>query len=295
MKESDDFSKLKLHETFQQFVPVKTEAKHSYIPQENIQGAQFDRFSEANSSLRAFSPNPYRNSPSFSHLTPSIANSPINPLSKIPKQKAFEVKETQKNDAYYRQFNPNVFQTKPELFLNSNSKQILEKSNLYPPIGTNPARQKDQKIQDYGQMKNGRHQFSTFGEINSDQGSVDNQNDSDEEGNNEKKKLNKGLKLLSVIVRDIVIEKQSTTYKEVAEIILRDTIRDEQLNMSHKTEILKEEQNIKRRVYDALNVLISAGILIKEGKKVRKNDNILKVKVNFKRSEINSMISKLVS
>lgn len=30
----------------------------------------------------------------------------------------------------------------------------------------------------------------------------------------------------------------------------------------------KEEQNIKRRVYDALNVLISLGVLIKEGRKI---------------------------
>jgi len=30
----------------------------------------------------------------------------------------------------------------------------------------------------------------------------------------------------------------------------------------------KEEQNIKRRVYDALNVLISLGALVKEGRKI---------------------------
>lgn len=30
----------------------------------------------------------------------------------------------------------------------------------------------------------------------------------------------------------------------------------------------KEEQNIKRRVYDALNVLISLGVLVKEGRKI---------------------------
>jgi hypothetical protein len=30
----------------------------------------------------------------------------------------------------------------------------------------------------------------------------------------------------------------------------------------------KEEQNIKRRVYDALNVLISLGVLLKEGRKI---------------------------
>ena len=42
-----------------------------------------------------------------------------------------------------------------------------------------------------------------------------------------------------------------------------------EINLSkNKKEGGKEEQNIKRRVYDALNVLISSGILKKEGKKV---------------------------
>jgi hypothetical protein len=122
--------------------------------------------------------------------------------------------------------------------------------------------------------------------------------DMDDEGEGadrgSKKKFNKGLKLLSVIVRDIVVEKQSTTYKEVADIILRDTIKFENLNMYSQGVIAKEEQNIKRRVYDALNVLISAGILIKEGKKVRKNEVNKKIKINMKRMEINTLKSKIV-
>lgn len=127
----------------------------------------------------------------------------------------------------------------------------------------------------------------------SESGESNDAQDSDED-NPDKRKLNKGLKMLSIVVRDIVIEKQTTTYKEVADIILRDTIRDEQLTSYNKSEILKEEQNIKRRVYDALNVLISAGILLKDGKKVRKNDNLSKIKINLKRSEISSMQTKIV-
>ena len=49
-----------------------------------------------------------------------------------------------------------------------------------------------------------------------------------------KKKFNKGLKMLSVIVKDIVIEKKCTTYKEVAEIILKDSIKYDNLNLSSK-------------------------------------------------------------
>ena len=97
-----------------------------------------------------------------------------------------------------------------------------------------------------------------------------------------------------MIVKDIVVEKKETTYKEVADIILRDTIKFENLNLNHKIEIAKEEQNIKRRVYDALNVLISAGILIKAGKMVRKNKNNKEIIVNLKRLDVQTLSSKIV-
>lgn len=132
-----------------------------------------------------------------------------------------------------------------------------------------------------------RSQLLTSHSITSDN------HESDEELSS-KYKNNKGLKLLSVSVRDIVIEKQSTTYKEVADSILKEMMKMERFKGGLKTDLAREEQNIKRRVYDALNVLISAGILIKEGKKVRKNESFLKIKVNCKRSEINSFNAKIV-
>lgn len=109
-----------------------------------------------------------------------------------------------------------------------------------------------------------------------------------------RRRFNKGLKLLSVVVRDIVVERQSTTYKEVADVILRDSVALEGLRAQGPGELAREEQNIKRRVYDALNVLISAGVLIKEGKRVRKNEVNKKIKVNMKRMETNSLRSRLV-
>lgn len=127
----------------------------------------------------------------------------------------------------------------------------------------------------------------------------DDDEDEDEDGGNGRgggrRKFNKGLKLLSVIVKDIVVEKMATTYKEVADIILKDTIKFENLHLNSKLEIAKEEQNIKRRVYDALNVLIAAGVLIKEGKFVRKNTNNKKIIVNMKRLDANTFSSKIVS
>lgn len=127
---------------------------------------------------------------------------------------------------------------------------------------------------------------------------IDDDDDDDDDGNGRgggKRKFNKGLKLLSVIVKDIVVEKQLTTYKEVADIILKDTIKFENLNLNTKLEISKEEQNIKRRVYDALNVLIAAGVLIKEGKYVRKNTDNDKIIVNLKRLDAHTFTSKIVT
>lgn len=47
--------------------------------------------------------------------------------------------------------------------------------------------------------------------------------------------------MLSVIVKDIVVERRVTTYKEVAEIILKDSIKYDNLNLCSKQEIAKEE------------------------------------------------------
>lgn len=47
--------------------------------------------------------------------------------------------------------------------------------------------------------------------------------------------------MLSVIVKDIVVEKKVTTYKEVAEIILKDSIKYDNLKLSSQQAIAKEE------------------------------------------------------
>jgi len=114
----------------------------------------------------------------------------------------------------------------------------------------------------------------------------------------------RGLKILSVKVFEIVYIKQKTTYKEVAlELIkqmrLNNEMKDIILTCSsgkkeeeeeeeeaeeeasdgdsqedHSSEEqpikakLKWEKNVKRRVYDALNVLYASGILIKQGKNI---------------------------
>ena len=71
------------------------------------------------------------------------------------------------------------------------------------------------------------------------------------------------MKKLSIRVKEIVNEYQTTTYKEVAERIIQDEIKSKKIINGRISSATKEEQNIKRRVYDALNVLIALGILRK--------------------------------
>ena len=72
----------------------------------------------------------------------------------------------------------------------------------------------------------------------------------------------RGLRALSLRVRDLVYEKQITTYKEVSEELIADIYASEGLDET------TEDKNIKRRVYDALNVLLSSGVIAKVGKEV---------------------------
>lgn len=74
-----------------------------------------------------------------------------------------------------------------------------------------------------------------------------------------------GLKALSWKVKDIVERLGSSTYQEVADCLVREEID------------LKAEKNIRRRVYDALNVLIAVGVLKKDLKTV---EPIRKLQIN---------------
>lgn len=69
---------------------------------------------------------------------------------------------------------------------------------------------------------------------------------------------------------EIVLTLRSASYKEVANKLVDELNHEkeaDQLIMRSRIEE-KDEQNIKRRVYDALNVLIALGVLRKEGRKI---------------------------
>lgn len=70
----------------------------------------------------------------------------------------------------------------------------------------------------------------------------------------------RGLKKLSVKVKELVSKNNVTTYKEVADELINSLYDDEERQ--------REEKNIRRRVYDALNVLGAAGVIAKKGKQV---------------------------
>lgn len=70
----------------------------------------------------------------------------------------------------------------------------------------------------------------------------------------ENKKSLKGLRSLSESVYEIVLELKVTNYKEVADRLVA-TLYEKGGN---DESLMKDEQNVKRRVYDSLNVLISA-------------------------------------
>lgn len=75
-------------------------------------------------------------------------------------------------------------------------------------------------------------------------------------------KNSRGLKNLSIKVRELVVRSKETTYKDIADQILKEMKR----NKANWIDNEKEEQNIKRRIYDALNVLVATEIFKKKGK-----------------------------
>eukprot|EP01129_Flabellula_baltica_P000520 TRINITY_DN10510_c0_g1_i1.p1 TRINITY_DN10510_c0_g1~~TRINITY_DN10510_c0_g1_i1.p1 ORF type:complete len:338 (-),score=62.98 TRINITY_DN10510_c0_g1_i1:42-1055(-) len=81
-------------------------------------------------------------------------------------------------------------------------------------------------------------------------------------GKRKKRKTNKGLRLFSGKVCDIVEMKKTTTYNEVAEDLIKE------LNSGDEK---VDGKNIKRRVYDALNVLTAMNIITKNKKVITWN------------------------
>mmetsp|Transcript_48389 Transcript_48389/g.92571 ORF Transcript_48389/g.92571 Transcript_48389/m.92571 type:complete len:343 (+) Transcript_48389:387-1415(+) len=78
-------------------------------------------------------------------------------------------------------------------------------------------------------------------------------------------KSSKGLRHFSLKVCEKVKERHRTTYNEVAEDLV---LEFGQLAASEDSKVEFDEKNIRRRVYDALNVLMALDIIVKEKKEI---------------------------
>lgn len=77
-------------------------------------------------------------------------------------------------------------------------------------------------------------------------------------------KVNKGLRHFSMKVCEKVKEKGTTTYNEVADELVEDEMRRVEVSGDRSF----DQKNIRRRVYDALNVLMAMNIIAKEKKEI---------------------------
>lgn len=74
-------------------------------------------------------------------------------------------------------------------------------------------------------------------------------------------KAGRGLRHFSMRVCEKVKEKGKTTYNEVADELVKEEFKEDSANCDQK--------NIRRRVYDALNVLMAINIISKDKKEIR--------------------------
>jgi transcription factor Dp-1 len=78
-------------------------------------------------------------------------------------------------------------------------------------------------------------------------------------------KASRGLRHFSMMVCQKVEEKGTTTYNEVADELVKRVVAE---RLKENPEGKCDEKNIRRRVYDALNVLMAMDIISKEKKEI---------------------------
>ncbi|GJQ09170.1 hypothetical protein GpartN1_g5240.t1 [Galdieria partita] len=78
-------------------------------------------------------------------------------------------------------------------------------------------------------------------------------------------KSEKGLRSFAIRVRKKVEEKKRTTYNQVADELVKEVLDP---TISDPTDRFYNEKNVRRRVYDALNVLMAMGMIEKQKKDI---------------------------
>ncbi|CAF0792008.1 unnamed protein product [Adineta steineri] len=85
-----------------------------------------------------------------------------------------------------------------------------------------------------------------------------------------RERLSKGLRYFSKKVCNKVQAKKITSYNEVAtELVGEYTIEEKRSIQLPENELAYEQKNIRRRVYDAINVLLAMNIIVKDKKDIR--------------------------
>lgn len=114
--------------------------------------------------------------------------------------------------------------------------------------------------------------------------------------NNNTDKAYKGLRHFSMMVCKKVEEKGTTTYNEVADELVHAVIEERRREQPSDASTRFDEKNIRRRVYDALNVLMAMDIIYKDKKEISwkglpttasQDLEMLHRELSFRQSEVN--------
>ncbi|CAD8107635.1 unnamed protein product [Paramecium primaurelia] len=148
---------------------------------------------------------------------------------------------------------------------------------LIIPECTSRSDQKSQSAQDDGSKKTllrlaDQEVPSSIGFLMSNQNKQDSysqlqldqqENDFQQQSNNKKKERKKhhSLKYLSRQVHSLVGSLRETTYKQMADLLASEI---------SKSSLSSESKNLKRRVYDSINVMVALGVLEKQKKIITK-------------------------
>lgn len=97
----------------------------------------------------------------------------------------------------------------------------------------------------------------------------------------------RGLRHLTTLVKQLVCKHQPTSFKNVAVKLI------DELVVTDGPERIKEEKNVRRRVYDAINVLIAAGVLERDGRTVSWQKKCDPIEVNQKKLDTDKLRKKV--
>ena len=90
----------------------------------------------------------------------------------------------------------------------------------------------------------------------------------------------RGLKQLTQLVKQIICKHQPTSFKNVASKLI------EELIITEGPDRVKEEKNVRRRVYDAINVLIASEVLERNGRNVSWKEHWDNPEVDYRENDL---------